>query len=87
MSNVFIADDFVSNQNLDALEKMVYIALTSRADAETCELSARELGKIVGLTRPTVIKRLKSLKKKGYISIEKRYSEENGFQKNLYKLL
>ncbi|KIR01700.1 hypothetical protein P261_00514 [Lachnospiraceae bacterium TWA4] len=73
--------------DLEAVEKMTLIALKLFADSNNeCFPSVSKLSEVVGASKSTVQRKLKSLEEKGYIEIVKRKNAYNGNTSNLYIL-
>lgn len=78
----------IRNSNLDAAEKLTYIALLNRANSEgECWPSLATISADVRSTIRTVSRKLESLEAKGLIRKIRRSNAEKGNVSNLYKVL
>ncbi|KIR01630.1 hypothetical protein P261_00444 [Lachnospiraceae bacterium TWA4] len=79
--------DLLESDLLDMSEKMIFIMLKKFADEESkCFPSVNTLAKSLGASKPTVIKKLKSLEEKGIIEVIRRKSSDGKDTSNLYIL-
>lgn len=82
---VSIYNDCMDSRMLDHSEYVVFATLKSHCDKNLITyMSYRHLEFITGLTKSTVIEKIKSLRKKGVISIQKRLSEDGSYLSNRY---
>lgn len=74
-------------ERLDAFEKLVYLALLSRANEEGFAWpSMPTLAEDAGCSERTVQERLRRLSERGLVGIEKRFREDGSPTSNLYRV-
>lgn len=76
-------EDVLFQSNLSSSEKMILLYLKSIAKDNKTSISLIQLAQSLGLTKPTVIRVLSSLEKKGIL---KKTNEGKRYSKNIYEI-
>lgn len=69
-----------------ASAKLIYCYLLDRSNGGSIAISAKQLGKNIGLSRSATRKNLHRLKRMDMLDIAPRYSDDGGRLSNRYKL-
>lgn len=82
-----VENQLIDREDVSHYEMLIYMTLCRYADNSTgkCHPSLRIIAKKIGSTRPTVIKYLKELEKKGFIKITK--NGKTNYANNIYTIL
>ena len=82
-------NEFIDSKLLSGYEKLVFIAIKRHLNSESSQAfpSIKTICSHTGLSKPTVIKAIKSLEDKEILAVEHRESEERGHMSNLYTLM
>lgn len=82
-------NEFIDSKLLSGYEKLVFIAIKRHLNSESSQAfpSIKTICSHTGLSKPTVIKAIKSLEDKKILAVEHRESEERGYMSNLYTLM
>lgn len=82
-------NEFIDSELLSGYEKLVFIAIKRHLNSESSQAfpSIKTICKHTGLSKPTVIKAIKSLEDKEILTVQHRESEDRGHMSNLYTLM
>ena len=82
-------NEFIDSKLLSGYEKLVFIAIKRHLNSESSQAfpSIKTICSHTGLSKPTVIKAIKSLEDKEILTVEHRESEDRGHMSNLYTLV
>ena len=82
-------NEFIDSKLMSGYEKLVFIAIKRHLNSESSQAfpSIKTICSHTGLSKPTVIKAIKSLEDKEILAVEHRESEERGHMSNLYTLM
>lgn len=82
-------NEFIDSKLLSGYEKLVFIAIKRHLNSESSQAfpSIKTICSHTGLSKPTVVKAIKSLEEKEILAVEHRESEERGHMSNLYTLM
>ena len=82
-------NEFIDSELLSGNEKLVFIAIKRHLNSESLQAfpSIKTICKHTGMSKPTVVKAIKSLEEKEILSVERRESDERGYISNLYTLM
>ena len=82
-------NEFIDSKLLSGYEKLVFMAIKRHLNSESSQAfpSIKTICSHTGLSKPTVIKAIKSLEDKEILAVEHRESEERGHMSNLYTLM
>lgn len=82
-------NEFIDSEFLSGYEKLVFMAIKRHLNSESSQAfpSIKTICSHTGLSKPTVIKAIKSLEDKEILAVEHRESEERGHMSNLYTLM
>lgn len=83
-----IENAILEDQELRAVDVMVYLALAKHANGEgVCWPSMSTLGKLARCSRETVARSIKRLVARGYLQRTARYRPDGGVSSNVYQLM
>lgn len=82
-------NEFIDSELLSGYEKLVFMAIKRHLNSESSQAfpSIKTICSHTGLSKPTVIKAIKSLEDKEILTVEHRESEDRGHISNLYTLV
>lgn len=82
-------NEFIDSELLSGYEKLVFMAIKRHLNSESSQAfpSIKTICSHTGLSKPTVIKAIKSLEDKEILTVEHRESEDHGHMSNLYTLM
>ena len=82
-------NEFIDSEFLSGYEKLVFMAIKRHLNSESSQAfpSIKTICSHTGLSKPTVIKAIKSLEDKDILMVEHRESEDRGHMSNLYTLV
>lgn len=82
-------NEFIDSELLSGYEKLVFMAIKRHLNSESSQAfpSIKTICSHTGLSKPTVIKAIKSLEDKEILTVEHRESEDRGHMSNLYTLV
>ena len=82
-------NEFIDSKFLSGYEKLVFMAIKRHLNSESSQAfpSIKTICSHTGLSKPTVIKAIKSLEDKEILTVEHRESEDRGHMSNLYTLM
>lgn len=82
-------NEFIDSELLSGYEKLVFMAIKRHLNSESSQAfpSIKTICSHTGLSKPTVIKAIKSLEDKEILTVEHRESEDRGHMSNLYTLM
>lgn len=82
-------NEFIDSKLLSGNEKLVFIAIKRHLNSESLQAfpSIKTICNHTGMSKPTVVKAIKSLEEKEILTVERRESDERGHMSNLYTLM